>query len=125
MLNLDEINKSIEDLEKGTTSYPNCQKLASLYICRDHLKNVSEGITEEKNEVIEEYSDILPEYNAYCSIKRKYQMHELTEQAVEQAMKNVCKEIREFIETLFFNTEFPKERLIIKEMIKELQKIGE
>ena len=40
-------------------------------------------------------------------------------------MENVCKEIKEFIETLYFNTEFLKERLKIKSMIENLQKIGE
>lgn len=37
MLNLDEINKEIKALEdSGCTSYSVCQKLAILYIVRDH-----------------------------------------------------------------------------------------
>lgn len=37
MINIDEINKEIETLENGCTSYSNCQKLAILYTVKDHL----------------------------------------------------------------------------------------
>lgn len=39
MLNLDEIDKTILDLENHDTTYAACEKLAWLYIVRDHLKN--------------------------------------------------------------------------------------
>ena len=39
MINIDEINKEIETLENGCTSYSNCQKLAILYTVKDHLMN--------------------------------------------------------------------------------------
>lgn len=38
MLNIEEINKEINELENsGHTSYAVCEKLANLYIVRDHL----------------------------------------------------------------------------------------
>lgn len=40
MLDMDEINKEIKKLEEcNCTTYSVCQKLASLYIVRDHFKN--------------------------------------------------------------------------------------
>ena len=40
MLNLKEINQEIKNLENSeNTSYSICQKLAILYIVRDHLEN--------------------------------------------------------------------------------------
>lgn len=49
MLNMDEINKEIEKLENcDCTTYGVCQKLASLYIVRDHFKG---GWTETKTPV--------------------------------------------------------------------------
>lgn len=38
MLDLKEINEEIAKLEAGKTCYPNCERLAWLYIVRDHLK---------------------------------------------------------------------------------------
>lgn len=37
MLNIEEINKTILDLEQHDTTYTVCEKLAWLYIVRDHL----------------------------------------------------------------------------------------
>ena len=37
MLNIDEINKTILDLEQHDTTYTVCEKLSWLYIVRDHL----------------------------------------------------------------------------------------
>lgn len=39
MLNIEEINKTILDLEQHDTTYTVCEKLAWLYIVRDHLTN--------------------------------------------------------------------------------------
>lgn len=35
-MKIDEINKSIEELERSDTTFANCQKLSWLYIVRDH-----------------------------------------------------------------------------------------
>lgn len=39
MVSLEEIEKTISELEGRDTSFANCEKLAWLYIVRDHLKN--------------------------------------------------------------------------------------
>lgn len=105
------INEIIEDLEKTETTFNNIQELAALYIVKDHLVT---------NNVEAELSDILPEYRKYCVIKRKYQLHELTDEAVSKAIKNVCREIEEFIKTLYAGTDFHKERIEIMNMISNL-----
>ena len=51
MLNIDEINKEIERLEKcDCTTYGVCQKLANLYIVRDHFKG---GWEEKKTSTVD------------------------------------------------------------------------
>ena len=41
MLSLDKIEESILELERGDTCFSVCEKLAYLYIVRDHLKGYS------------------------------------------------------------------------------------
>lgn len=59
MLSIDEINKEIKNLEEsGNTSYSTCQKLAILYIVRDHINKpietkMSSPLTMEKSAVCE------------------------------------------------------------------------
>lgn len=38
MISIEEIEKTISELEGRDTSFANCEKLAYLYIVRDHLK---------------------------------------------------------------------------------------
>lgn len=124
MLNYDMICEEIEKLEKGSTTYDSCAKLASLLYLRDYYgKKPMEHAKEpdiKANEVIKEYSDILPQYKHYCETKRKYQMKEATERAVLDCMTNVCTEIREFIATLYNTTEMPEEREKISGVIRWL-----
>ena len=54
-------------------------------------------------------------------MKRKYQMGEIAEAAIEKQIKVVCKEISEFIRTLYSATDMPIEREYIKKMIDGLQ----
>lgn len=120
MLNIDEINNTIEQLESGATTYDNCIKLSALYNVKEHIENGLKGQINESETVLKEYDDILPQYKSYCDIKRKYQLHETTEQAVEVSIKDVCKEINEFIHTLYNNTDMQIERDCIKQMTKEI-----
>lgn len=117
MLNITEINNTIIELENGDTTFANCQKLASLYIVREKFSN-------HVNAVEHELSDILPQYKNYCAVKRKYQLHELTVDAVISSIGGVCKEIQEFIEVLYGSTDTYEERERIQQMIQSLQKIG-
>lgn len=49
MIDLEDINHTIEKLEQGRTNTQNCALLASLYIVRDHL----EGVSREPNKTLE------------------------------------------------------------------------
>ena len=115
MLNIDEINNTIAELEAGNTTFDACMKLSALYTVREHLN--------ADDEVVDEYNDIPPQYREYASIKRKYQLGEVTEASVEKQTKLVCKEITEFINTLYSSTDMPLEREMIKGMIIGLQNL--
>lgn len=111
-MNIHDVNTTIQKLEQGETTFENCQKLASLYIIRDKYI----GETEK------ELNDILPQYKKYVDIKRKYQLGEVSEKLVERQIKIVCKEISEFIHTMYAGTDMPEERKYIENMITGLQK---
>ena len=125
MLNITEITNTIAELENGDTTFANCQKLASLYIVRDNFnkEDMQEVQTQQVVEVEHELSDILPQYQKYCEIKRKYQMNEVTENAVINSIDNVCREIAEFLQTLYGSTDMQEERDAIKTMLAEVNTI--
>lgn len=54
MLNMEEINKEISRLENAKCSYSVCEKLAALYIVRDHLTLSTSPSVEIKKERKEE-----------------------------------------------------------------------
>ena len=118
-MNLTDIREEIEILEKGDTNYANCSKLADLYIVRDFMESKSKDV--KTDEVIEEYSDILPMYADYCDKKRRYEHKEITEDAVIDAMQNVSQEIKEFIQTLYANVDTEKEKDILIQTIADLK----
>ena len=114
MLNIDEISNAIQTLENGQTTYDSCMKLASLYIVRKEL------IGTNSNPVVAELQEILPQYRKYCSIKKRYQMQEVTDEAVYSAMQYLCDEIEEFLHTLYSHTDTRLERSMLRDMILEL-----
>ena len=118
-MDIKTINNAILELEEEETNFKNIQELAYLYIVKENLEK------SEVDNVTRELNDILPCYTHYINVKRDYQLGRVTDESLVYAMEKVCKEIEEFIETLYFNTEFLKERLKIKRMIENLQKIGE
>lgn len=109
MLDLEEIDKTIQELENGETNFGTCQKLSYLYIVREHLT--------ENNAVIAEYNDILPSYSKYCEIKRRFQLNELPDTAIQPAILAVCKEVKEFLLILYNNTDTENERELLQEML--------
>jgi len=109
-MNIKDINRTISELEKDSTTFENCEKLASLYIVRDNIGN-------------DEIEDILPQYIKYVDIKRRYQLGEVSEKLVEKQIKLVCKEILEFLYQLYSSTELPEERNIFKNMVMGLQNL--
>ena len=105
----------IQDLENSDLSLSNIRNLSSLYIVKKHL-------TESKiDNVTAELNDILPSYLDYVNTKRKYQLHEVTEQAIYLRLEQVCKEIKEFLHILYTNTDTPKEREILKKLITQIR----
>lgn len=117
VMNISEIEKGIEELKNSVTTYQNCAKLADLIACRNYLKSI------EKDTVIAEYGDILPAYRAYSKTKKQYQLGEIGEQNLIVSMQAVCKEVGEFIKSLYNSTESPQERQDIIKMIDSLNDI--
>ncbi len=73
------------------------------------------------NEVVAEYKDILPSYTLYVDAKRKYQLGELNEVIVLNHLEELCKEISEFLDVLYSDTDMWKERKIINNTLTNLK----
>ena len=113
MLELDEINNTIAELENGSTTFDSCIKLAALYTVRDKYRVNQTQDTEPETQVKKELSDILPHYEAYCDTKRNYQLGQIGKDQVIRSIQIVCKEITEFINTLYSSTDMEEEREIL------------
>lgn len=111
------IDGVIKELEESDVTFDNVRELACLYIVRSNLNNDASVAV---NSVEKELNDILPRYKDYCEIKRKYQLNEINEEALLQAVKNLCLEIQEFIESLYTSTDFYRERKLILDMLDKL-----
>lgn len=85
---------------------------------------IIQGVIRDLQSVVDtdeqELYDIIPEYERYKRIKRKYQMHEISDEAVINSIKLVCKELEEFIQLLYSNTDMRKERIQIQSIISNL-----
>lgn len=126
MLDLELIDDTIDELENDTMSFENCEKLASLYICRLLNKNANMSLLDASNSVSynstnSELQDILPAYNKYVETKKRYQQFEVVDKMLIYAMQNLCDEIVEFISDLYHNTETPAERQLMLEMINNMR----
>ena len=115
---MNAIIDNIEELENSNTTVENVKELASLYIVRTNYKNTN--LPEYHNESTKELKDILPQYAKYMEIKREYQLGNVSAQAVRTAIRRVCKEIFEFINTLYSCTDMKDERDCIKKLIMNL-----
>ena len=103
MISIEELNEEISLVENETPTHTSMQKLAAMYIVRDHM-------SEPSNVVVAEYKDILPSYTLYCTNKKKYKMGEITDAPVMQSMNNLSREIKEFLQALYTSTESDTER---------------
>lgn len=108
-MDIKDINRTITELENDSTTFENCAKLAHLYVVRDNFRTH------------DEVDDILPQYLKYIDIKQRYQIGEVSEKLVEKQMRIVCKEISEFIQSMYSSTDMPIEREYIKNMVTSLQ----
>lgn len=113
-MNIDDINKEIARLVQDN-SHESCQKLASLYIVKDHLRPSTQDETEKQ------LMDILPSYNKYVCIKRNYQLGNAGEQAVGISLKNLCQEVFEFVVSLYSGTSTPEERRYLQELSDKIK----
>ncbi len=114
IMDIKAIEDNIKELENSITNVDNVQELACLYIVRDNL------LKQDTNIVEQELNDILPAYKKFCITKTKYQMQEVTEDAVVHDMKIVCQELKEFILSLYSNSDFYKERQPLIKMLDSL-----
>jgi hypothetical protein len=126
MLDLDLINDTIEELEQDATSFENCEKLASLYICRMMYKNANMSVLDASNDVSYnnvdlEMQDILPAYQKYVETKRRYQQYEVVDKMLIYAMQSLCDELIDFVSELYHNTETEAERVLIVNMITNMR----
>lgn len=106
-----EINNTITELETGPTTFDSCQKLASLYIVRDNL---------HKDQVINEYDDILPSYRAYCNSKELYQRGEVPESFMKTSLQSLSNEIYEFLHILYISADTQLEQNAFRDAITKL-----
>lgn len=120
-MDINVILDNIDYLENSDTNADNVKELAMLYIVRDNLKNSNLALDTRKLE--DEFEDILPSYRQYVEVKRKYQLGELPDTIVKNSIKIVCKEVYEFIRTLYCCTDMPAERRCIDELICKLRKL--
>lgn len=114
-MNIKELNNMIQELENSDQSLSNIRNLSSLYIVRKHLTEST------VDSVTTELDDILPSYIEYVNTKRKYQLHEITEQSVYIKLEQVCKEIKEFLHILYSNTDTAKEREMLRKLITQVK----
>lgn len=117
-MDLKEINDLIDDIESKETSLSNVRNLSALYTVKNHLVG-----SKTYNNVVKELNDILPSYLKYIETKRRYQLREIEETNVLLQLGNVCKEIKEFIQTLYSGTDTPEERKLIYNLIRALKEI--
>ena len=61
----------------------------------------------------------LPAYTEFCKIKKQYQLNQVSIEAVTTGIKDVCKEIYEFLQTLYNNSDIAEERHILVQSIKD------
>jgi DNA repair ATPase RecN len=115
-MDITAINSFITELESSETSLSNIRNLAALYSVRDRL--VKEN---ERDNTIKELNDILPSYIAYVDAKKRYQTHKGSTEDIMIELRHVCKEIKEFVGTLYSGTDTVDERKLIKKSLAELQ----
>lgn len=115
MLDIELIKDTIQELEHGETNFTTCEQLASLYVILNNFNPITKLTSVE-----DELNDILPTYKEYCNIKREYQLNKIPKETVLNSLENLCREVYQFISTLRSSTDMEEERIIIKNMIKNI-----
>lgn len=83
--------------------------------------NVSESkVSKLARKVKSKMFRVLPQFKMYVAVKKGYQLKELTAEDLKFAMRSMCRDIEEFLETLYNNTELEEERTTIHSMLENL-----
>ena len=117
-MDLSTINDLIDELENSETSLSNIRNLSALYNVKSHILG-----NKTYDNVVKELNDVLPSYLQYVEVKRRYQLKEITDEAVISYLYRVCKEIKEFIQTLYSGTDTQKERDVLQDLINQLKEM--
>ena len=117
-MNLKEINDAINELLNGPLTPSNARNLSALIVVQSYLQN---AIQSESDSLERELNDILPRYKEYCEIKRDYQLGKIPKDDIIISMRRVCKEVNEFLLSLYENTETAEERTMLKTSLKDVQ----
>ena len=117
-MNLAEVNEATKELLNGPLTLSNARNLSALITIQSYMKN---AIQSKPDGLEQELNDILPQYKEYCNIKRGYQLGKLSDTDLIVAMRHVCKEVNEFLLSLYENTETAEERTMLKTMLKDVQ----
>lgn len=115
-MNINTINELIDELENGDTSLSNIRNLSALYNVKTHLLG-----NNKFDSTVKELNDILPSYTDYIDTKRKYQLKEIPIDNVLIQLDNVCKEIGEFLKSLYCGTDTEEERTYLHNLVDYLK----
>lgn len=115
-MELTTINNLIDELESSDTSLSNIRNLSALYNVKSHLIGTTKFDTATK-----ELNDILPSYMDYIKLKRQYQLNEIPIDNVLIQLDNVCKEIGDFLRSLYCGTDTKEERQYLHNLINQLK----
>ena len=118
------LDDAILEHEAKDTTYANCEKLAWLYIVRDHCCHTQtreslniETIPSEPKHVDKEF---LPTYFLYMEAKKSYQQNEGSKEKVLNCLDSFLAELKEFFKIIYRNSDTPEERQMINEFISSV-----
>lgn len=134
MISEKELLIEIEEYESKQPTYAVCEKLSTLYIIYDHLYGVKEPLENpldsnysfnpgpQQTEVEKQPNEkiVLPTYNLYVKTKTAYQYGDVPIEKVLKTFEALSQEIKDFIKTLYRNTDTPEERKILNTLISEI-----
>ena len=73
-----------------------------------------------KCSIDKEYADIQPRYHEYCDVKREYQQNNIPVSALETSVVYLCKEIKEFMQVLYSNSDTEFEKTAFENVLREM-----
>lgn len=109
MLNIKDIEASIEYYEKQPSSLENCRILADLYTCKKYA-NIS----------YKEKIPFLGSYRSYMEAKKSYQLKRTEKSTIIEEMQALSVEMEDFFFLLYRNTETESEREILKNTLDKI-----